>query len=407
MVRKSSHCGPLLVGEGGLVTIPNRVRLGRNGDKRDREAYLQSLVHDHPEVIPMEDIEPAFVPLVSVCTELPTRTGSVDNLWIPPTGAIVIGECKLVRNNQARREVLVQALDYARELADWHYEDLEGAVRKALGNEKVGLYELVCNKTEEGDIEDEPVFCNAIERNLRHGRLLVLLILDGVRDGLETLTEHLQLHSGLHVGLAIVELSIWQTTDKLRLVVPRVPMHTILVERGVVTVDEVGRVRVDAPRQPTDGIKPANRFTNSEEEFYSRLSTKNPSLTASVRDFARHIENLGVIPEYRRSLVLRWHASNGVVGSLGYIDAGGAIWVGDALSLASKLGNRKVGEQYVADIVRIGGGKLKTYPDGNVAIVGRDRKILSFANVAPAKEQWVAAIQRFLSELKKLEQENE
>jgi hypothetical protein len=51
---------------------------------------------------------------------------------VTPEGGIVPGECKLVRNPQARREVLAQALDYARAVAGFDYEDLEAAMRSAL-----------------------------------------------------------------------------------------------------------------------------------------------------------------------------------------------------------------------------------------------------------------------------------
>jgi hypothetical protein len=73
----------------------------------------------------MVDIEPAFTPLISICRELPTSAGYLDNLWLTPEGGIVLGECKLMRNPQARREVVAQALDYARAIfatitrADW------------------------------------------------------------------------------------------------------------------------------------------------------------------------------------------------------------------------------------------------------------------------------------------------
>ena len=54
----------------------------------------------------MADIAPPFMPLVSVCKELPTSAGFLDNLWVTPDGGIVLGECKLFRNPEARRQVI-------------------------------------------------------------------------------------------------------------------------------------------------------------------------------------------------------------------------------------------------------------------------------------------------------------
>ena len=70
--------------------------------------FLQDLVHEHPEILPMADIEPAFMPFIPVCRELPTAAGYLDNLWLTPSGGIVLGECKLFRKPQARREVIAK-----------------------------------------------------------------------------------------------------------------------------------------------------------------------------------------------------------------------------------------------------------------------------------------------------------
>ena len=122
MPSDSSHAAPMLVRAGEPAVALERLQLGgaeHEGDQR--EAFLQNLVHEHPEIIPMADIEPAFMPLIPICRELQTAAGYVDNLWLTPEGGIVLGECKLFRNQQARREVIVQALDYARAVAKLRY----------------------------------------------------------------------------------------------------------------------------------------------------------------------------------------------------------------------------------------------------------------------------------------------
>jgi hypothetical protein len=118
MGSASAHAAPIVIISGGRPTALQRVSLGSADHKgEEREAFIQALVHDHPEVIPMADIAPPFMPLVSVCKELPTSAGPVNNLWLTPDGGIVLGECKLFRNPEARRQVIVQALDYARAIA--------------------------------------------------------------------------------------------------------------------------------------------------------------------------------------------------------------------------------------------------------------------------------------------------
>jgi hypothetical protein len=110
-MSRSRHSAPMIVDGKGTMR-----KLVREGGK-ERELFIQNLVHDHPGLIPMVDIEPAYMGLVSICREMPTPAGYVDNLWMTAWGGIVIGEAKLVRNPQARREVIAQALDYARAIS--------------------------------------------------------------------------------------------------------------------------------------------------------------------------------------------------------------------------------------------------------------------------------------------------
>jgi hypothetical protein len=58
-------------GQGPAVEL-HRLELGGSPEDRRREEFLQELVHTHPEIIPMKDIEPAVTPLVSICRELET-----------------------------------------------------------------------------------------------------------------------------------------------------------------------------------------------------------------------------------------------------------------------------------------------------------------------------------------------
>ena len=244
MALGSAHAAPIMIVSGGRPAALLRLSLGSADHKgEEREAFIQNLVHDHPEVIPMADIAPPFMPLVSVCKELPTSAGFLDNLWITPDGGIVLGKCKLFRNPEARRQVIVQALDYARAVAGLGYEELEAAARKALGSPSMTLWSLVSGQS----VLEQAQFVDAISRRLRRSHFMVLIIGDGIQEGVESLTTYLQLHAGLHVGLALVDLSIWRDGDDRLLVLPRIPLHTLLVERGVVTVGPSGEVKVQPP----------------------------------------------------------------------------------------------------------------------------------------------------------------
>jgi hypothetical protein len=96
---------------------------------------------------------------------------------------------------------------------------------------------------------DEQQFNDALTANLRRGRFLLLIVGDGIREGVEAIAEYLQLHAGLHFSLGLVELPIYVMPNGDRLVAPRVLARTALVTRNVVAVPD--GYSVDEVEDPT------------------------------------------------------------------------------------------------------------------------------------------------------------
>jgi len=394
----SRHAAPVFVRKDGGGIVPLELRpLGRTEfDGGRREEFVQTLVHDRPEVIPTADIEPAFTPLISICTELPTAAGFLDNLWITPEGGIVLGECKLVRNPQARREVVAQALDYARAIARWHFEDLEGAVRIALKDPTATLWSRV---KDESDLE-ESQFVDAVERRLRVGRFMILVIGDGVQEGAEALASYLQMHAGLHAGLALVDLSIWHGIDGGLLVVPRIPLRTVLVERGIVLVDPSAQVRIQAAQasQSVDSRSSPKPMSLSEPEFYERLEERRPGLSSRLKSFVETLGNIGITPDFRRSVVLQWHPSPDVAASAGYVEVSGKFWPGDTVASTRRLGHPEAGEHYLEAVAAAIGGTVRRYEKGMPQVMGPDGKPADVASLLDVTEAWAQALERLIAE---------
>lgn len=228
-------------------------------------------------------------------------------------------------------------------------------MRKARKEPNLNLWRLVSDGAEEGDGYDEPTFIDAVERRLRDGRFLVLVILDGVQDGLEALTSYLQLHAGLRVSVALVELSVWEGVNGGLVVIPRIPLRTVLVERGIVRVDTQRLARVDAPNT-AKATKPGalpKPYTASEPEFYDRLEQKQPGLANRLKPFLADLESTGITPEFGRSIVLRWYPSPNVQASAGYIYALGSVWLGDAVNAATRLGFPLAGTEYLNAVAQL------------------------------------------------------
>ena len=199
-----SHAAPMMVDGMGteaqtclaMESLPLRPGSGATYD----EAWLQRLIQEHPSLLPIGMIEPALQGPIPICMELPVPSGFVDNLMITADGGIVVVETKLWRNPEARREVIGQVLDYAKDLSRLSYEDLQRAVRTARKEPKATLFSLVHG---DGDPHHEAAFVDGLSRNLRLGRMLLIIAGDGIQEGAVSLTL-----TSLHFGL--LEGPAWQ-----------------------------------------------------------------------------------------------------------------------------------------------------------------------------------------------------
>ena len=191
------------------------------------EARLQEVLFRHADTLPLGEIDPAYNDPVPVCTELGTRAGSVDALYLTPTGRIILAEFKLWRNPDARREVIGQILDYAGVLASWSYDDLERAVRKRTMQSP---FDIVSRA--HGSVQ-EHIFVDRVTRWLKRGEFLLLIIGDGIREGVKDITSYVQKYSGLRLNLALVEAAIFGCGSGDLIIQPRILARTRLVPRTV------------------------------------------------------------------------------------------------------------------------------------------------------------------------------
>ncbi|WP_449469227.1 hypothetical protein [Sphingobium chungangianum] len=136
---------PFLLGTDGTSHKLEPVELGSAGGFK--EAWLQQLIHDHPEILPIAQIEPGFGAPIAVVREMACGHGFIDNLFITPRDDIVLVETKLWRNPQARREVIAQALDYVAALMTMDYASFEAAAAKA-GLTTTSLHALVADQAD-------------------------------------------------------------------------------------------------------------------------------------------------------------------------------------------------------------------------------------------------------------------
>jgi len=272
------HASPVILNS-GVTTVLNQLSLSATQGGVS-EAQIQDLVHKHPGSLPIEEVDPSFKGPVSICRELMTPAGPIDNFLMTPSGLPILVECKLWRNPEGRREVVGQIIDYAKELSRWTCSDLQREVSRRLGRSGNAMLDLV--RAVDPTV-DEIAFNDALSLNLRRGRLLLLIVGDGIREGVETIAEYLQRHAGLHFSIGLVEMPIFALPGSGLLVTPRVLARTTTITRTVISVPNGHRVAEgdEATAEDEDELDADREVINSERmqfwtEFLQHLRIDDP-----------------------------------------------------------------------------------------------------------------------------------
>ena len=225
----------MLFDEAGKLEKGKRVYLG--DVKGKNEGWLRDTLFENPEIIPVNDIDSTFGPLVPLCKELRTEAGNIDAVFINERGRLTIVECKLWKNPQARREVVAQTLHYISALGAWTYADLQRQVAAALGRKGNNPFELVRKRS--GSTLREQEFVDAVSRSLREGRFLILLAGDGIREGVQSLTELVNRNATKAFAFGLIEVALYRFTKNRFAIQPRVLADTEILTRQV-TIMNIG-----------------------------------------------------------------------------------------------------------------------------------------------------------------------
>jgi hypothetical protein len=364
------------------------------------EAWLQRLIMRQPSILPIDQIEPAFDTIIPVCIELPMKCGFLDNLFVTPTGDLALVECKLWRNPEARREVVAQIIDYAKEISGWTYETLQNAVQRAPGFDSDGqfrpsLYETVSST---GQI-DESSFHDAVSRNLKRGRFLLLIVGDGIREGVEGMAEFLQQHAGFHFTLAFVEIALFEIRGGY-IAQPRVLARTTNIDRGVVRLDEGRIVFAPCNSDPRPGSRRGTTLT--QEEYFERLERELSGISLKLNGFLDDLGAYNVFAEFgTESMILRWRPDNGRDWNLGTISKRGLLWLDLMGGRANSEGLLEIHKQFLQKLVDLVPGayirKTRKETTWYVAQDTKDHYISVDALLASEtrKNGWIRAIVEF------------
>ncbi len=266
------------------------------------EGWLQDLLHESPELLPIDEIDPSWGPLISLGREIATTAGPIDNLFVSPQGRLTVVEAKLWRNPESRRKVIGQVLDYASALAALSYDELSATVANASSDAPSSLWQHVQDAEPDTDPADESAFVDTVTRGLRDSRFLLLVVGDGIHEQLESMAGLIGRHPDLGFHLELVEMQLYRVDrGDGHLVIPSLVGRTSEVSRAVVQVNVEGGGNVEVKVQAMAEQSPHDKsrklpFASMDE--YLALATADTG-----EGWAEH----------SRSLVQWWQGKGGAV----------------------------------------------------------------------------------------------
>jgi hypothetical protein len=323
------------------------------------EVWLQEVLRQHPDILPVEEFGSVFSPLISIGREVPTAAGSIDNLFISHSGYLVIVETKLWRNPEAKREVVAQLIDYATSLARVSYDELDEMVRQYLRR-----YEQLDLSLEQWvEAQLEPVdfgFQRRVARNLKLGRFLLLIVTDHARPSVLDMLRRVNAYPSLSIDIAVVEMRPFRRLgagDNGVLLIPYVAGRTEIIERSIVEVTVQGtteaKVSVRQTRYEDDEVRRRRIDLKSEDAFWDLVKERTPESEEAARmllDAFRDYEEISFSLRESSIVVEGSVPGTDVAVSLFFLKANGKVvfWPG---TMRRRLKTAKIGEEIASEYI--------------------------------------------------------
>ena len=200
------------------------------------ESWLQELLAANPSLVPADEVGSEYGPLVCIGREVPVGSGDtqgyIDNLYVTPSGKIVIVETKLFRNQESRRTVVAQIIDYAKELQQWDAEHIDDVCSEYYYDREGQASRVIDVMAKAGYLtySDEARLTDSINSSLESSSFLLLIIGDGIRSSVQQLADFLNDNASMHFNLALAEMEIYQFGEGF-VVVPYLLTKTTIIER--------------------------------------------------------------------------------------------------------------------------------------------------------------------------------
>lgn len=237
MTGARGEAAPRLIGRDGVTRLEPVDLVSERID----EPWIRRLLHEFPDVLPVEQIGLRWGPLASVGFDLAVGGVTISNLFVSPRGELTVAEPTLWRNPPERIDAVERVVALASALGELTFADLESAIRTGEASSGRSLWSMVrAAEPDEAATVDEASFVDAVAANLASGSFLLLIVGDGVRSDFDEIATVIAEHPHLQFHLELVELrpflwsesTSWVSDDRI-LVVSNLLARTTEVARPV------------------------------------------------------------------------------------------------------------------------------------------------------------------------------
>lgn len=235
-------CTPVIINSlVGNVDYLERIESKPNDNKT--EDWLQDVIYKHHILLPVNEFDESFYPLIPLGREVVTPRGNIDILFVSPYGKLILVETKLWKNPEKHRTVVAQLIDYAKEVSKWTYNELNDAVLKSSRSsgtsDKRNLDQATKLHIENAGLEFSD-FQDRLINNLEKGEFLLLIVGDKISPNVALLSEAIHGAPGLNFTIGLIELQLHKLEKNKEwplIVIPDIVGRTVEEIRGVVHVE--------------------------------------------------------------------------------------------------------------------------------------------------------------------------
>lgn len=292
------------------------------------EIWLQNILENHPEILPVGEVEPVFSPLVSIGRETRTDTGGyIDNLFISPDGYITFAETKLWRNPEAGRDVLSQVIDYASSISEWTYGDLNRIVRDYSWQKTSREVDLV-DWVKGHHVIDPIDFEKKVSKNLKRGRFLVLIVGDRIREEIINYLDRALGTTKLGINITFIELCCFTQSEEEEwplFIVPFIPKQTEVIQHHIPTGSQMPEVRSSSQlSKKTTRSRRTTMEKLTDQQYWQQLEatdSQSVPLTRELIEYISGIRNISI--ELEKTSIVAKYAP--IPMTLFYIHTDGAL----------------------------------------------------------------------------------